>query len=65
MADISTPLPDVRLLSLSTVTVDAGGGGAVITQLVIHGYQTIDTGPPTVTSVEPLWALIPPDHVSA
>lgn len=60
MADISTTFPDMNLLSLSTVTVDVGSAGAIITKLVIHGFQMIDTGPQTVETVEALWTLIPP-----
>lgn len=57
MAKIKTAMPQLDLRDGSVITVDVGSAGAVLTSVVIHGFQTIDGGNPP--PAEPLWLPIP------
>jgi FtsP/CotA-like multicopper oxidase with cupredoxin domain len=52
MADVSAPLPQLDLQPGSTVTVTLDDPGAVITSLVIHGWQEEPDAPPELDPVK-------------
>lgn len=46
--DVASPLPDLDLAEGSTITIMLDAPGAVVTSLVIHGYQLVPAFvPPT------------------
>lgn len=55
---VSSSLPELDLRDGSVVTVDVGGGGAVITGLIVHGWQEIPTDAKPKEQ-EPLWLPLP------
>ena len=54
----STSLPMLTVRDGTTFTVDAGDPGAVITQLVVHGWQE-DPSPPAPIPLDPVLAHLP------
>lgn len=62
MADVSAPLPQLDLQPGSTVTVTVDAAGAVITSLVIHGWQEEPEAP---QAPDPVKGAYLPGPVSA
>lgn len=62
MADVSAPLPQLDLQPGSTVTVTVDAAGAVITSLVIHGWQE---EPEAAPAAEPVPGMYLPGPLSA
>jgi FtsP/CotA-like multicopper oxidase with cupredoxin domain len=60
MADVSAPLPQLDLQPGSTVTVTVDAAGAVITSLVIHGWQEAPDAVPELDPVKGAYLPGPP-----
>ena len=56
--DVSASLPQLDLLPGTTITVTLSDPGAVITSLVLHGFQTVDEAA-APDKTEPLWLPVP------
>jgi hypothetical protein len=46
--DVAAPLPQADLRDLTIVTVTLDDPAAIITQLVVHGWQELPRGPLTL-----------------